>query len=251
MDKSVLLDDSEFAGTGIKKNSQDSFLVALSAIASNMNVTGMSSVPTDTILVLDVSGSMNDNYGNNDVAEDLVNAANASVETLLNANPLNRVGIVLYSGPLYQNDPASDTDSVLMLPLGRYETGSNGSYLTYNVTGFGSTTESIGIDRNVKYEGTNTRPTAVSKNVVGATYIQKGIMTALDEFLDNGNVVNSSNNCKPVVVLMSDGAPSLGSTNFTNPGYNQRDKRCRDCKSYNFLSCYNIFANLYSCIHHI
>lgn len=221
MDKSVLLDDSEFAGTGIKKNSQDSFLVALSAIASNMNVTGMSSVPTDTILVLDVSGSMNDNYGNNDVAEDLVNAANASVETLLNANPLNRVGIVLYSGPLYQNDPASDTDSVLMLPLGRYETGSNGSYLTYNVTGFGSTTESIGIDRNVKYEGTNTRPTAVSKNVVGATYIQKGIMTALDEFLDNGNVVNSSNNCKPVVVLMSDGAPSLGSTNFTNPGYNQ------------------------------
>ena len=42
---------------------------------------------------------MNDNEGNNDVAEDLVEAANESIASLLSTNKYNRVGVVLYSGP--------------------------------------------------------------------------------------------------------------------------------------------------------
>ena len=97
-DKSVFTDAAAFADLGITKNNQNSFLVALSAMAANMSITGTSGVPTDTMLILDVSGSMNDNYGNNDVAEDLVNAANESIATLLSANKTSRVGVVLYSG---------------------------------------------------------------------------------------------------------------------------------------------------------
>lgn len=50
--KSVFTDDDAFSGTGIAMNgTNDSFLVALSAIASNTSVTGMSNAPTDTMLL--------------------------------------------------------------------------------------------------------------------------------------------------------------------------------------------------------
>lgn len=226
MDKSVFTDASAFAHTGITQDGADSFLVALSAMAANMSITGMSNVPTDTILVLDVSGSMNDNQGNNDVAEELVAAANASIKTLLDTNSFNRVGVVLYSGSSSSTTNYS-TAAVLLLPLGRYDAGADGQYLNYSVTGNRETTETVSLDSDVVYEGTTDAPAAQSKTVVGATYIQRGVITAMNEFVaaDNEVTVNDSvhgtMNRKPVLVLMSDGAPTLGSTEFTDPGYNQ------------------------------
>ena len=127
MDKSVFSDASSFSHLGISMNDPEAFLVALSAIASNMTVTGMSHVPTDTMLVLDVSGSMNDS--NNGVAEELVEAANASIKALLDTNSYNRVGVVLYSGPTTQGGATSASDAILILPLGRYTTAADGKYL--------------------------------------------------------------------------------------------------------------------------
>jgi len=220
MDKSVLTDDTAFSANGITMERPDAFLVALSAMATNMSVTGMSNIPTDSILVLDVSGSMND--GDNDVAEELVEAANTSIAALLETNRYNRVGVVLYSG-------ASDSSTnyangaVVLLPLNRYTTGTDGEYLNYTYSGnYRGSTETISLDNDLRIEGTNTKPTAVSKEVVGATYMQRGIITAMNQFLDEGNaVVVDGVQRMPVMVLMSDGAPSLGSTNFTDPGYNQ------------------------------
>ncbi|MBE7065527.1 MAG: hypothetical protein E7384_06940 [Ruminococcaceae bacterium] len=222
-DKSVFTDASAFDQSGITMTGDDSFLVALSAIASNMVVTGTSQVPSDTILVLDVSGSMNDNWGNNDVAEDLVEAANDSIAGLLSIGKHNRIGVILYSG-------SGDSAAVEMLPLGRYTTGSDGEYLSYDISyGILGSTETVSIDRDVVYEGTNTRPARRSKEVSGATYIQRGVMEAVDIFTANSNSTTvddggSTLERMPVVVLMSDGAPTLGSTNFTNPGsYNLGD----------------------------
>ncbi len=210
-DKSVFLDSQAFAGTGITMKDKDAFLVALSAIASNMAITGMSHLPTDTILVLDVSGSMNDNQNNNDVAEELVQAANASIHSLLSGNKYNRVGVVLYS------DSAE-----LMLPLNRYTTASDGEYLTYTNSLWSG--ETIGIDQDVYIEGTSRKPTSVSRTVTGGTYIQSGINLAKDQFVASNNATTVTDpalgtlNRMPVMVLMSDGAPTYGSTNFTNPG---------------------------------
>ena len=218
-DKSVFTDASAFAGTGITMTGKDSFLVALSTIASNMSITGMSNVPSDTMLVLDVSGSMNDNQGNNDVAEELVQAANASLKALLEANSNNRVGVVLYSGPTTVGGAASSSDAVLLLPLGRYTTN-NGEYLSYSNS---FRTESIGINTNVRYEGTNTRPTTTSKNVEGGTYIQKGLILAMNQFVDPNTTTTVQDPTvgtltrKPILVLMSDGAPTVASSDFTNP----------------------------------
>lgn len=226
MDKSVFTENTEFGNSGITMDNNDAFLVALSAMATNMAVTGMSHVPTDTMLILDVSGSMNDNSGNNDVADELVEAANESIASLLGTNKFNRVGVVLYSGPTTQGGSAGADDAVLILPLGRYETGTNGQYLTYNVSGGGNnTTETVSLSSNVVYEGTDDAPFRIrpSKTVVGGTYTQKGIMLAADQLTADAldttleDAVLGTIQRRPVMVLMSDGSPTFSSTNFQNP----------------------------------
>ncbi len=226
LDKSVLSSADALSGTGITMKDENGFLTVLSTMASNMTVTGQKQVPTDTVLVLDVSGSMN--AGDNDVAEELVEAANESIHALLTANPYSRVSVILYSGSTSSNDDAATT----LLPLGRYTPDANGDYLNYEleevrlpiVNILISRNEYISVDPEVVYAGTSTKPTAVTKEVVGATYMQQGIAAAVDQFLadDNEVTVEDPNvgtlNRMPIVVLMSDGAPSLGTTDFTNPG---------------------------------
>ncbi len=233
-DKSVFTDASAFEGTGITKDDTNSFLVALSAIGSNMSVTGMSHVPTDTMLVLDVSGSMNDDEDNNDVAEELVQAANESIATLLGANSYNRVGVVLYSGS--SRDSTNNNAAILLLPLGRYTTTDN-EYLTYKVSGKWETTETVSVNGAVRIEGTQDSPSTSgnSKDVTGATYIQKGLYLAMNQFVaeDNSTTVTGSTigtvKRKPVLVLMADGEPTLATTSYKAPGqYNMGDGNNND-----------------------
>lgn len=218
--------DAGAASANLAPSEADNFLVALSAIGSNMTVTGQSSQPTDTILVLDVSGSMND--GNNDVVEELVNATNSSLTTLLNANPNNRVGVVLYSAT------DSNSSASVLLPLDRYTTGTAGEYLTYEVETSGNnrpgpgggnnpnnTDETIGILNSVL--NSSKESVTGSREVVGGTYIQAGIAAARDELKtgsatkDVPDAVYGTVSRIPVIVLMSDGEPTHGSTNFTDP----------------------------------
>ncbi len=218
-DKSVLTDTAALSGITMDS---DNFLVALSAIASNMTVTGMNNKPTDTVLVLDVSGSMNDNTSNNDVAEELVQAANVTIGELLGMNENSRVGVILYSGS--SDSPTNNDAAVELLPLNRYSTAADGEYLNYTVTqgNVNYNTETISVDRDVVIWGTNTAPRYRSKTVTGATYIQKGVIAAMNMFKnsDNAAVVPAGSTVArmPVMVLLSDGAPTLGNTNFTNPG---------------------------------
>lgn len=213
MDKSVFTNNSDFSHNGITMNDRDAFLVALSAMATNMTVTGMSHVPTDTMLILDVSASMGP--GQNNVASELIEAANESIASLLSTNSHSRVGVVLYSGPTTQGGSATANDAVLVLPLGRYETR-NDVYLNLS-------DNRVSLNNNVVIEGTNNRPTTANKSVTGGTYIQKGVMLAADQLtadeLDTtiNDAVLGTIKRKPVMVLMSDGSPTFSSTNFQNP----------------------------------
>lgn len=213
MDKSVFTNNNEFGNTGITMDSNDAFLVALSAMATNMTVTGMSHVPTDTMLILDVSASMGS--GQNNVASELIEAANESIASLLDTNANSRVGVVLYSGPTTQGGSATANDAVLVLPLGRYETR-NDIYLNLS-------NNRVSLNGNVVIEGTNNKPITTSKSVTGGTYIQKGVMLAATELTADGldTTINDSLlgtiKRKPVMVLMSDGSPTFSSTNFQNP----------------------------------
>ncbi|MGN1113176.1 MAG: hypothetical protein ACI4RP_08230, partial [Acutalibacteraceae bacterium] len=217
-DKSVLTDSSEFGGTGVEMKDRDDFIVAMSAIASNSSVSGYSSVPIDTMLILDVSGSMNNNPGNNGLAGEMVEAANESIAQLLSSNKYSRIGVVLYSGSSSSN---TDNDAaVLLLPLGRYKTAEDGEYVAYSDKKF---TETVSIDPDVRVEESNEKPEPVSKEVVGATYIQKGIILAMQQLAAENNSTTVDDPALgtlkriPAMVLMSDGAPTLGSTDFTSP----------------------------------
>ncbi len=207
-DKTVLKDAQAFAGiNGITLDGADnrSMLVALSAMGSNLSVTGKTSAPLDTILVLDVSGSMNNNNGNNDAAEDLVDAANASIAKLFEAGDKNRVGVVLYS-----------SEASVILPLGSYTTANDKKYLTYSTSGGN---EYISLDTDVRIAGTLSSPSSTTKEVAGATYIQDGIYAAMEQFtaINNETTVDGVKRL-PVMILMSDGSPTYSSTSFMNPG---------------------------------
>ena len=113
-DKSVFKEATS-ALPGVSLTNSKNFLVALSAIASNLSIVGHTSAPTDTMLVLDLSGSMVDGIyevgtirqGNRDnkvsgidmsLINAMIEATNATIDKLMTQNTNNRVGVVLYSG---------------------------------------------------------------------------------------------------------------------------------------------------------
>lgn len=238
-DKSVFTDTAAYiaatdeqenaeAESGLAMLDSNNFLVALSAIASAKSIKGYSNIPTDTILVLDVSGSMS----NSSSDDDMVNAANMAIDTLLKLNEHNRIGVVLYS-----------SDSVTMLPLERYVAGDTytsttstrnpnwyyGSgedfYITTTTTyqeylKFSNHTISVG-DMLKTADGSNV--IARSRSVTGGTYIQTGLEMAKDIFLNadtriGENEIQAGTVRMPVTVLMSDGDPTYGTTRYYNVG---------------------------------
>lgn len=89
-DKTVSDGDIELTGDGgtmkIEKGDSD-FLTALSAISSTSNLTTTSTTPLDIVLVLDASGSMEDNMsGGGKKIDALKAAANAFVDEIAKAN---------------------------------------------------------------------------------------------------------------------------------------------------------------------
>ena len=90
-DKTVSDGDIELTGAGgtmeIQKDSSD-FLTALSAISSTSNLTTTSTTPLDIVLVLDASGSMEENmgWGGTTKMDALKAAANAFVDEIAKAN---------------------------------------------------------------------------------------------------------------------------------------------------------------------
>lgn len=203
-DKSVFTDASAFGGMITMTDSQRNFLTALSAIAANKEVVGYSTVPTDTVLVLDLSNSM-DGY-----ETQLIAAANEAIRTLLGNNENNRVGVVLYSGH-NSNSTSSYEDGVTrLLDIDRYTAASNGSFLTYsrgNVSVTSGVTAQNGSSLNA------------SKAFEGATYIQAGLWEAMEMFMEMdteiaGNNWQAGENRMPILVLMSDGAPTTGTSYY-------------------------------------
>ncbi len=208
------------------------FLVALSAIATNKSIVGYSHIPTDTILVLDISGSMGPGNGStyNDAVEDMVTAANAAITSLQGLNKHNRVGVVLYSSNTNDDSPA------ILLPLGKYETDNVQTYdngtprdtsddktiSVYLETNRNRNVVSIASD--VYYYGTTDNVRVKTVDVSGGTYTQSGIDTAMDMFLavdEDDTVISGSDfqngtERKPVIVLMSDGDATYANSNYSN-----------------------------------
>ncbi len=225
-DKSVFTDASAFDSKVQMTDPNSNFLVALSAIAANKSITGYSHIPTDTMLVLDISRSMGPNTeqgdNNNDAVDELITAANAAIAKLQAVNNYNRVGVVLYSGNYTSTQTANDSHSTVLLPLGRYEHNSN-KYLvkdrqTFEVGNDDVTAESVKVNSGVTMGGASVSQR--EKEVYGGTYIQGGIHTAMREFLKvedttiEGDGFQAGTKRIPITVLMSDGLPTIATNDY-------------------------------------
>ncbi len=212
---------------------ENNFLVALSAIASTKSIEGYSTLPTDTILVLDLSGSMDVTSGT-DPYVTMVSSANNAIDKLLGLNAQNRVGVIAYSGNSNLGNSNANTATVI-LPLGRYTKGLDGNnnsvYLVSSWTersGFSTVTRNgvkvaNGVTGTKAAGVTSDFSTSNSKQVTGGTYTQNGIYKAyqmFDEVTDTTitDGVQAGTKRKPVMVLMSDGSPTAATTNYTNVG---------------------------------
>ena len=214
-DKSVFSNADAFAGTGITMlDDSKNFLTVLSALAATKEIVGYSTLPTDTVLVLDLSNSM---QGEED---QLVKAANAAIKKLQQINNNNRVGVVFYSSQQLSGTSAYDSSVVRVLPIGRY-TEANGEFLVIKKSGSSST---IAVKDSVRIEGQSADPRLDnSMKVDNCTYIQAGLWEAMEMFLEMDTVVTGDNWQKdearmPILVLMSDGAPTIGTSNYDNVG---------------------------------
>lgn len=219
-DKSVFTNTSQFPSNVTMKDDDKNFLVSLSAMAANKEIAGYSYIPTDTIIVLDASTSMGTGSANTTSIDDMVSGANNAIKSLISLNNHNRVGVIVYSG----------SGSVL-LPLDRYEsTNANGDFLTYRRE---SNTNRIYIAQGVKDgNGANVNQRYVSQ--AQGTYTQSGIYLGGQELLNadaeiaSGQIQGGTNRI-PIMVLMSDGAPSYShNTSYAAPTQNGRNNDLRE-----------------------
>ena len=217
-DKSVLTDETAFVGTGITRKHEESFLVALSAMASNMSVTGVANTPTDTMIILDLSSSMYDGFDRDPATvQTMLTSVNQSIEKLQNLNANNRVGVVVYYGGQDRNQSDAN-NSMVLLPLDRYS--GTTTYLKANVTG--GRLISVAVNAGVKNSAGKTMPrTTRTVTDVAGTYAQLGILDAMNQLLKADTVVPATADYQPgaartpVMVFMSDGEPTAATHNFT------------------------------------
>ncbi len=221
-DKSVFVPGSTITIDGVDvpvADTGDNFLISMSVMASNKTVKGYEYIPTSTMLVLDVSASMGNGTNGNRSWDEMVEAANKAMDTLLNLNQNNQIGVVLYSGnPNTGNSNIGH--STLLLPLGRYTTTAKNNNGTWNDPTddypeyLTASNSEVGINSAVS-------PSRSGKKAVsGGTYIQGGIYRAMESLIseDAPKVVEEGVQAgmayTPIVVLMSDGAPTAANLDY-------------------------------------
>lgn len=194
---SVTLDERNVT---VPRADSDNFLVGLSALSSFKNIMGQTNVPIDVVMILDISSSMRTPTDNGAITS-MVAATNNSIDTLQGLNDENRVGVVLF-----------DNDAFLALGIDRYDgTGTGGTYLSV-VPG----THEKDIEVHANYENTpNPAATNGTIQASSGTFTQAGFSQALQQFLAATPTDSSGNARMPIIVFMSDGSPTVGTTDYT------------------------------------
>lgn len=180
-------------------------------MASNMTVTGMANVPTDTMMILDLSSSMYDGSRRTTATvQTMLTSVNDSITRLQNLNANNRVGVVVYYGVVDRNQ-SDASNSMVLLPLDRYS--GTTQYLKANIKS--GRLISVAVNSGVKNAAGKTMPqTTRTVTDVAGTYAQLGILDAMNQLLNADTVVPATAAYQPgaartpVFIFMSDGEPT-------------------------------------------
>jgi uncharacterized protein YegL len=210
---------------------RDDFIVTLSALSQSFPLYNGYQIPTDTVFIIDVSGSMReeDAGGERRIAV-LIDALNEAIKTLQDANEYNRIAVVAYggvSGGLARVDP--------LLQLDRYENTTTPDvffsfnitpspadyYLHVNALTADNTANSVAA-RDVLVYGSTPTQWGIYEGARILESVQRTDITALVP-LDAPGTGDVTVTRRPNIVLMTDGEPTLGWSNYlfnttpTNP----------------------------------
>jgi len=207
-DKSVRVN----TGTGA-----DDFTVIFSALSQSFYMSDGYVVPTDTVFIIDISGSMfMESIGGRPRAAVMVDALNEAMGILLDANPRNRIAVVAYGGNTGGFSRAED-----ILPLGR-------PLLLQGATDF-FTYRPAGGNNYVDVHTTNRLTTSVL--VQGSTPTQLGILYGANVLASANEltipalsptgdpVVDAGGNPymitrQPNFILLTDGEPTMAWSDY-------------------------------------
>lgn len=214
VDKSVSADSSVSFGDNLEVDNNSDFLITYSALATSTNIIGQT--PTDTVFILDLSASMTWGYRDSgqSVPQDesrlqaMVDSMNSAIDTLVKANPQNRIAIVTFNG-------SCQAEQALIPDL------MTGEEILAEVTD-GKYLEIQNYDQNLN-EGEDDATADVycyatrrKASTSGGTNIQAGLfrgMSILANTPDTTADVNGTTVTRvPNVILMSDGAPTTFSS---------------------------------------
>ncbi|MCL2402670.1 MAG: VWA domain-containing protein [Coriobacteriia bacterium] len=193
---------------------EDDFTVTLSALSQSFSTIEGYAIPADTVFVIDVSGSM----ANTDPGAELsritflIEALNEAIGILQDANPQNRLAVVAYGGV-----SGGYARVQHVLALGRYTAvGSNffsvsGSTVTVNaspVPGSGGNR----VVSSLRVEGSTPTQWGIYE---GAQILEQASTTVVVPMTDiDGTVTDVTVTRRPNLVLMTDGEPTMGWSNY-------------------------------------
>jgi uncharacterized protein YegL len=203
----------------------DEFIVTLSALSQTFSTMEGYTIPSDTVIIIDVSGSMREEAYRNPVTnrlriDELIEALNEVIDLLQEANPQNRIAVVAYGGVSGGYARVEN-----LLPLDRFTTQSgNSQYFSFvpnpsqnqylrlnalraeksgnitqkNVVVFGSTPTQWGI-------------------FAGARILEEAEKTTLVDVVDEEGKTTDQVlvTRRPNIILMTDGEPTMAWTNYT------------------------------------
>ena len=182
-----------------------------------------SPIPVDVVFVLDTSWSMTDKGSSR--GTNMVKAVNNAIDEILRFNKNNRISVVGYSefgvlkelGVQYKN---AEHSSVL-LPLGRYTANDGQNYLkkSERIDGYDSKTGKpiydYWVETNIQGYAKKTR------HFDAGTFTQAGIQKGAEQLINStGKTVKVDGKDVqrvPVIIVVSDGEPTVFSTNYTSP----------------------------------
>ncbi|MCL1983590.1 MAG: Cna B-type domain-containing protein [Clostridiales bacterium] len=201
---------------------EDEFIVTLSALSQGYSIESAKE-PTDTVFILDFSNSMyvysiTTSAGSRRRSVVMTEALNDAIDTIMEANPNNRVAVVSYGG--YDDNGVNMVRCYDLLKLKHYPTLDELEAMgAVNASGkpyyFQITTDGQTITINPAVDDLGMGTVAVG----GATPTQMGIYRGAQVLMDNRDIDYTYETAKgrsvtlprrPVMVLLTDGEPTLG-----------------------------------------
>lgn len=193
--------EKESGTATIKKGADSDFLVGLSALSSTAKITGQTTVPLDIVLVLDVSGSMDDPMGSADRTK-RIDALKVAVNSFIDGsatvndqradkNKQNRIAVVKFAG-----------DKTSKVGNDQYRQNLYWYNYTQVVSGYKAYTSGNKSELKTKVSSLH------SAGATAADYAMDLTKTLVDQSKTDANNNADRKNVKRVVIFFTDGEPN-------------------------------------------